>query len=1030
MKKHISTGIAQWKTRLNVEALEERSLMSASPLNWAAPAGSSTNAIYLGVVSNQIEVFDNGTLVHSQAVAGTSSITLTTATSAKNTVTIASTPSGVPTTINLKGVGDSVFVGDSGTILSRGPAPTDPAATMQNINGAVTINGILASHDSVALGDSTDTGSHKAIVNGTSVTGLAPAAINFTGISGLSVDGSTGGSTYAISAGTKQTVVTLESAADTVSVTSTTGSVSVNSKNLASASATVAGAATGVNTLTAGPGFATLSGAGYSNQVLGFISITVDSKSASDVATLEGAGGIGGNTLTASPTDAVLTAGGDRVEAVNFNHVTAYGTDGANDVATLTGAATGTNTLVARSDYVSFSGSGYSLCASGFTSTTAHSESASDTASLYGSPAGDNTLVATPTMAAIGNASFRNEVDGFSAVTAYSGYAGNVAYLIGANSGANSLVATPGSTTFSGAGYSDTATSFPSVYAYSESAGNVAYLSGAGSFLYATPTTTQLSGVTAEGSGYFVETSYFPSTYEYLTANTFELTSSGSLVEQIATLNRTAAAVARQPVSGAGLNLGSRWITVDSAFDTVAIGNLVNANYVWACDSTGVHVFGPSPSGAAVNIALTLDDLSNASIQSTLFRDMVRDGALTYNGMLDTFSAAEAGATVSAATLQDLQLIVRCASTLEMPADVADLTNSVVNGQAANGTFRSLNYAGNVTTSPMGNLHAGASTAQLTELVETWFLGVDEPDAATNKPYSAVTGTLFGSGGPVYTDVEQGTVGDCWLLASAAEVAARDPGYITNMFTYDGTNTVNGATVGVYTVRFYAPVGDGVPHYVTVDTELPAGGGMYDHPVNGVLWAALLEKAYCEASAAGWVETGNGNSNSYNVLNGGWPSYALPAITNLSTAQHSINASADAANFEAGDLVCLCTDSPSSNEIVPDHVYALVGYTPSSSAPFKIYNPWGTDANGNAGYYNGHLVYGLFNATAAFVNSNFSQEGVASAAPGTVGADDLAVLLASSPTGASTRAIGMEALLLALAETSQMGHRHDGLLAV
>ena len=70
--------------------------------------------------------------------------------------------------------------------------------------------------------------------------------------------------------------------------------------------------------------------------------------------------------------------------------------------------------------------------------------------------------------------------------------------------------------------------------------------------------------------------------------------------------------------------------------------------------------------------------------------------------------------------------------------------------------------------------------------------------------------TLFNNGGPSYLDVEQGEVGDCWLMASLAEVAARDPQDITNMFTYDGTTVDNGATVGLYTVRFFSSNGSAV----------------------------------------------------------------------------------------------------------------------------------------------------------------------------------------------------------------------------
>ena len=64
---------------------------------------------------------------------------------------------------------------------------------------------------------------------------------------------------------------------------------------------------------------------------------------------------------------------------------------------------------------------------------------------------------------------------------------------------------------------------------------------------------------------------------------------------------------------------------------------------------------------------------------------------------------------------------------------------------------------------------------------------------------------LFKSGGPSYLDVKRTTVtvGDCWLEASLAEVAARDPQDILNMFTYDGTTVDNGDMVGLYTVRFF-----------------------------------------------------------------------------------------------------------------------------------------------------------------------------------------------------------------------------------
>src|SRR5581483_784895 len=108
----------------------------------------------------------------------------------------------------------------------------------------------------------------------------------------------------------------------------------------------------------------------------------------------------------------------------------------------------------------------------------------------------------------------------------------------------------------------------------------------------------------------------------------------------------------------------------------------------------------------------------------------------------------------------------------------------------------------------------------------------DHPGASGS--YTVVTGNLFGSNGPSYRDVQQGAVGDCWLLASLAEVAARAPNDIRNMFTYIGTASENGNTVGVYNVRLFDKYG--TAHYITVDTELPSGGGTYAHPAHHVLW--------------------------------------------------------------------------------------------------------------------------------------------------------------------------------------------------
>ncbi len=242
---------------------------------------------------------------------------------------------------------------------------------------------------------------------------------------------------------------------------------------------------------------------------------------------------------------------------------------------------------------------------------------------------------------------------------------------------------------------------------------------------------------------------------------------------------------------------------------------------------------------------------------------------------------------------------------------------------------------------------------------------------------------LFRSGGPFYRDVAQGTdpstVGDCWLEASLAEVAARDPQAIRNMFTYDGTTVDNGATVGLYTVRFFNTSGSAV--YVKVDTELPSGGNYYDHVRNAlgtqVLWVALAEKAYAVANGLGYVTTANEYQDSYSALYGGWPSWALPAITGKPAANYNINSTNLASDWKAGDLIVLVTSSPRSSYLFPNHCYAVVGYNAASSNPFELFNPWGADSSGWCpGESN--KIYGLFWVNSTFISQNFIKQSIGS----------------------------------------------------
>jgi hypothetical protein len=250
------------------------------------------------------------------------------------------------------------------------------------------------------------------------------------------------------------------------------------------------------------------------------------------------------------------------------------------------------------------------------------------------------------------------------------------------------------------------------------------------------------------------------------------------------------------------------------------------------------------------------------------------------------------------------------------------------------------------------------------------------PAAVQGYQPAPATDTLFGPNGPSPLDVHQGGLGDCWLIASLAAVAAQDPQDIVNMFTYRGTKVENGETVGLYTVRFYNA--QNAPVYITVDTELPDGGSYYDAPVNGVLWVSLAEKACAIANGLGDVSSFAPNVSSYSALDAGYPSWAIQAITGQTAVDTVTSPAYIASSFEAGKFVVLPTVSPTSSYIMGGHDYVVTGYN-ASTGLFTLLNPWGGSTTSQwcpqAPQY-----YGLFTASASFITANFTGQYVPSGA--------------------------------------------------
>ena len=182
-------------------------------------------------------------------------------------------------------------------------------------------------------------------------------------------------------------------------------------------------------------------------------------------------------------------------------------------------------------------------------------------------------------------------------------------------------------------------------------------------------------------------------------------------------------------------------------------------------------------------------------------------------------------------------------------------------------------------------------------------------------------------------DINQGQIGDCFLLASIGEIALFHASAITNMIfaNPDGTETVT----------LHLTASGQLPNYgtnsfqstaVTVINTFPSNAvncNTSEDVVNGVkeIWVQVLEKA---------VATLGGGYNY--IANGGNPMIAMEELTGQSAssiAPASLTLSLLQGYITAGDL--LVFDTPGSGSLpynlVNDHAYMFASVTVINGTP-------------------------------------------------------------------------------------------------
>jgi hypothetical protein len=351
------------------------------------------------------------------------------------------------------------------------------------------------------------------------------------------------------------------------------------------------------------------------------------------------------------------------------------------------------------------------------------------------------------------------------------------------------------------------------------------------------------------------------------------------------------------------------------------------------------------------------------------------DGTVTYAGLLKVLTdidatLASSNTTLTASQLADLKTIAANLNNgMSTSGYLTYAMQALANGNAANASWT----GGAASSIALGNLSTGSTELQYAELVGKWFMGTDLPSSKVilgssifSVSYSTSTKPLFASGGASMNDINQGYLGDCYLLASLAEVAKQEQAVISSMFTDNGN--------GTYGVRFYV---NGTARYVTVNASLANGGSIFNNGGSDI-WASLAEKGYAQLQASG-VVTGNSVNfgNSWTTIgNSGAPEMALEEITGASaitdfrasggswtkvvynssfgmTGYTAGNTTATVlstiiADLAAGDDVILSSytnakDANGKTTLVANHAMSIYGYD-SATGMLMVRNPWGTVA--------------------------------------------------------------------------------------
>jgi hypothetical protein len=225
-----------------------------------------------------------------------------------------------------------------------------------------------------------------------------------------------------------------------------------------------------------------------------------------------------------------------------------------------------------------------------------------------------------------------------------------------------------------------------------------------------------------------------------------------------------------------------------------------------------------------------------------------------------------------------------------------------------------------------------------------------EPLTTDGSTYSDFSShVLFSSAGPSENDIYQGSVGDCYFLATLSAIAKTDPSRIRQSVLDMGD--------GTYLVQFSKGANK---VYIRVDGELPVmPGGQLDYAgtgAQGSIWVAILEKAFTIFHS---------QAPTYAAIDGGWMDEAFAALGAspsdiYSAATPTALVAQIQQNLSEGQAVTLAVNTPQDGApLLGSHAYTVDSVTTDADGNVTglvLRNPWGVDGAGNDGYNDGYVT--------------------------------------------------------------------------